>query len=98
MNEPIDSSCVDCGATFPRSAAEEADGSGLTCPVCGHGIVRGIPEEYGSLGTTPNTKCADCEATFPHAEAKTPTKGVLACPVCGSTGELKHLDADELSE
>ena len=98
MNEPIDAGCVDCGATFPRGAAERAEGAGLSCPVCGHGIVRGVPPEHGSLGVVEsNTRCGDCEATFPHAEAKTPTKGVLACPVCGSTGKLELIDPDDAS-
>lgn len=95
MDEPINAGCADCGATFPRAAAEQSDGSGLRCPVCGHNVVRGVPFEHGSLGVTdPNTRCTDCEATFPHAEAKTPTKGVLACPVCGSTGTLEPADSD----
>ncbi len=95
MTEEINAGCADCGATFPREAAERAGGSDLACPVCGHSVVRGIPFEHGSLGATqPNTRCADCQATFPHAEAKTPTKGVLACPVCGSTGKLEPIGSD----
>jgi DNA-directed RNA polymerase subunit RPC12/RpoP len=93
--DPIDARCVDCGATFPRSAAARHDEEGLACPACGHGVVRGIPEQHTALGTRTNTRCGDCGATFPHEEAKTPTKGVLACPVCGSTGELRRIDDPE---
>ncbi|SEO90823.1 hypothetical protein SAMN04487948_10789 [Halogranum amylolyticum] len=92
MAKEIDASCLDCGATFPRSAAESHDGSGLVCPACGNTRIRGIPAQHTALGSRANTRCRDCGATFPRGEAATPTKGVLACPVCGSTDALEPID------
>jgi DNA-directed RNA polymerase subunit RPC12/RpoP len=92
MSEAIDSRCVDCGATFPRSVAASAGDDGLSCPTCGHTVIQGIPEQHGSLGMQENTRCAACEATFPRGQAKTETKGVLACPDCGSTTDLVQID------
>lgn len=92
MAAEIDARCLDCGATFPRSAAERQDGNGLVCPACGHTRIRGIPQQHTALGTWANTRCRACGATFPRGEAATPTKGVLACPTCGATDGLERLD------
>lgn len=92
MVRQIDARCLDCGATFPRSAAESRGGDGLACPACGHTGIRGIPEQHTALSTRANTRCTACGATFPHEEAKTPTKGVLACPNCGSTSDMVRID------
>lgn len=94
MNQPIDSRCVDCGATFPRQLGEKAGGVRLACPTCGNGVIRGLPKKQLSLGTPKNARCANCGATFHHAESKTRTKGVLACPVCESPGDVQRIDAD----
>lgn len=102
MEQKVDARCLDCGATFPRSAAESHDGDGpstrdtLVCPACGHTRIRGIPAQHTALSSEANTRCRDCGATFPRGEAATPTKGVLACPVCGATSTLEQLeDSDE---
>jgi DNA-directed RNA polymerase subunit RPC12/RpoP len=89
MTRPIDASCTECGAMFPREeAAAEAD-DGLACPACGANVVRGVPEQYSALTTEANTRCGSCGSTFPRSESETDVKGVLACPVCGSTSELE---------
>lgn len=90
--DAINARCVGCGATFPRSTAEERGDDGLACPRCGHGVVRGIPRQHTALGRPTSARCCVCEATFPHGEAETPTKGVLACPACGSTGEVAPME------
>jgi DNA-directed RNA polymerase subunit RPC12/RpoP len=96
MEQKVDARCLDCGATFPRSAAESHDGDRLLCPACGHPRIRGIPAQHTALGSKANTRCRDCGATFPRGEATTPTKGVLACPVCGATSTLERIgESDE---
>jgi DNA-directed RNA polymerase subunit RPC12/RpoP len=94
MTEPIDASCIECGAMFPRSEAASGEGD-LECPACGANVVRGIPEQYSALTTEANTRCDACGSTFPRGEAETDIKGVLACPVCGSTSDLEVRDGTD---
>ena len=92
MVEPVDARCVECGATFPRSAALTGEEDRLSCPSCASSVIRGIPSQHTALVSRENTRCTDCGATFPHDEARTEVKGVLACPDCGSTSALEKID------
>lgn len=95
MARPFDTTgCIECGASFDRTEAEQAAEGGLACPACGSRTVRGIPKQYVSSTTRATTRCLACGSTFSRGETETEVKGELACPVCGSTTDLEPLDAD----
>lgn len=84
MSHSINAQCTACGATFPRDVATTKFENKLSCPACGCGVVRAIPEQHTTLTRTENARCGACGATFPRSEASTETKGQLACPDCGA--------------
>lgn len=91
MENPINARCTGCGATFPRDESTTEFENKLSCPSCGCGVVRSIPEQHTAMGRHENARCSACGATFSRSEAVTETKGELACPACGET-DIRTID------